>query len=1033
MKRIVSILFFLLIFALVACGGDDENSPTDRTGGDSSSSDNSNTETADTSSTSSSTAATPRAVPAPTAEWTFMVYLDGDNNLEQPGLWDMNEMESAGSSNQVNILVQIDRIEGETSADGNWATARRYRMTGDSDFNKITSPVLAELGEVNMGDPNTLADFVTWSISNYPANHYALVLWDHGSGWKGIALDDTTPNVDSLTLPDINQALTQALGQTGVSKLDIIGFDACLMAQLDVFQSMVPFALYSVASEEVVPGLGWDYEALLQNLYANPTMDGKTLSGFMVSDYLTFYEKESPDEFVTMSAVDLSMIPFVTGSLETLAKELQANPTAVVSAVGDARNGAEGYALMYPDDANYYASIDMAHFLSILSQLSTGSIKETADAVLQAMQNAIIVAGHGTGFSQANGISLYLPRTAEFFSPAATSYHQQSPLTFWHDFLTSYHGIGLANIGAPGLNIVNTLSNQAGIQNPVYMDVEITGQDIQNVILVSGRYENGLQHLLQYDFLIPEPTTLPDGSLLYEWRDELHKDFFVWQTDSTYLYDANGNGDFAVMFPTEYNSPLYTIQGRYRRANSDTFFDANLVFDTQQGVLSGVWTYQSDDRSAPNELFPEPGDQFQIYNLLMDAQGNVTAEPGTTVTFDNNKQVYYAWQTLPSGNYFLGFVATSISGEATNDFRDFQVNNDNLLPGYRAYLDPYLGFQFLHPDTWFVPSYSNGRLYATDGSGNTVMNVYLYPNVGGATADSLKQQMLAAFGNPTLAFENNVTIGGEAATGSVYTYDAGSGAHTGFLLTFLHNGVGYVIDIDGPAANEEANSQMVATLIDSWVFQPVGFGLPAGIGETAVPAPAPETSETAVAAYTDSFDAAGTWSVGSADGVSGDVAGGVYDLYVSADSGFFWTTGGQTFADGTYEVAVTAVEGPINNGYGMIFHANNETNDFYIFEISSDGYVWIGWCANACTEAQALINGGWFQSPAIQQGLNRQNFLRVVAEGPSMVFYVNGIEVGRLTDPTLASGDIGLFVETLGEPGVRVQFDDFIFTPSSGK
>ncbi len=1032
MKRIVSTLFLILLIVVsVACGGDEENTPAptaesaNRPADSTSSNSNTDNQPADAAAPTISS----RTAVAEPVDWTVLVYLDGDNNLEQPGIWDVNEMESAGSSDRVNVLVQLDRTEGYSSDDGNWTGTRRYKITADTNLNRISSTVLTDLGEVNMGDPNTLADFVAWGIASYPAEHYALVLWNHGSGWLGIAFDDTTSDADGLTMPEIDQALTQALNETGVEKLDIIGFDACLMAQIDVFQRMVPFAKYSVASEEVVPGLGWDYEAILQNLYADPTMDGKTWAGHLVSDYLNFYEKESPDEFVTMSAVDLSMLPFVTGSLESLAKELQTNPTAVASAIGDARNGAEGYALMYPEDANFYASIDMGHFLAILSQLSSGSVKETADAVLQAMQNAIITAGHGAGFSQANGISLYFPRTAEFFS---TRYRQESNLTFWNDFLASYHGVGLANIGAPQLNIVNTLSDQAGIQNPAYMDVEITGQDIQNVLLVAGRYENGLQHLLQYDFLLPEPTTLPDGSQLYEWRDGLHKDFFVWQTDSTYLYDANGNGDFAAMFPSEYNSPLYTIQGRYRRAGSDTYFDANLVFDTQQGVLSGVWTYQAEARSAPNELFPEPGDEFQIYNLLMDAQGNVTAEPGTTVTFDNNRQVYYAWQTLPSDNYFLGFSATSISGESTYDVRDFQVNNDNLLSGYRAYLDPYLGFQFLYPDSWFAPSYSDGHLFTSDNSGNTVMNLYLYPNAGGTSPNALKQETLAAFGNPELAFENDITIGGTAATGTVYTYEGSNGAHTGFLLTFVQNGVGYVLDIDGPTTAEETTSQIVATFIDSWVFQPVGFGLPGSVGETAVPAPAP-AEETTVNLYQDSFDTAGSWGVGSGDGVNGQVTGGVYDLSVSADSGLYWTTGGQDFADGTYEVTATAVAGPLNNGFGLVFRANNDTNDFYVFEISSDGYAWLGWCGNGCESGQALVNGGWFQTSAVQQGLNQPNYLRVVAEGPNLVFFVNGIEIGRFTDTSLTTGDIGLFVETLGEPGAQVQFDDFIFTPGSGK
>lgn len=1043
-KSIFVLGLLLLALLMVACGGDDETADTGNAASpptaDNRTGENSTSNSGSTAPQDTGGVLPQRAFDPSLDDWTLLVYIDGDNNLELAGVIDVNEMEAAGNSDRVNVLVQLDRVAEYTNTDGNWTGARRYEIRPDSNPNKITSPVVADLGEVNMGDGAALTDFLVWGITNYPANHYGVILWDHGSGWFGIAFDDTA-NGDGLTLPEVKGSLTQALTQTGAGRLDFVGFDACLMGQIDVFQLVQPYARYAVGSEEVVPAQGWDYTAWLGGLYANTGMEGAELAQTAVTSYMNFYTKIEPDEFVTMAAVDLDKLAGLTNSLNTLAAALKANPTNLVSAIGDARGGAEGYALMYPEDARHFASIDLWHFASILAQISPdAAVNSAAQGVISALETAVLVADHGSGFSQAHGISVYFPQTAEYFNGR---YPNESPLSNWNDFLTSYHGLGLASVGTAEFNILNVLSSQASLQAPTYLDVQIKGNDIASVILFAGRYENGQRRLVTFDYLIPEPTILPDGSSLYEWRDGQHDDFFIWDTQAPYIYDSTGAGDFAAMFPTEYNSPLYVVRGYYLSVAGGDPFNANLVFNTTTQSLDGVWTFQdAETRNAPNEITPQPGDKFQIGNLMMDDAGNAAMEPGAILTFDGNAQVYYAWQPLPSGEYFLGFSAETIAGNVAEKVQDFTVTNDNLLPGYYAYLDPYNGFQFLYPESWYAPSYGDGRLYTYDiATGTTVMNMTFY--VGADSAAILKQDVLTLFGNPELIFETDTVVADEPATATVYTYEADNGPHSGILMTFVHQGIGYVVDVDGPTADQEFNVQAVTDMINSWVFQPISFGPPPiALGETPT-APAGDAGDAASPAssaandYVQSFNDVGNWATGSSDDVTGEVVNGVYDLFVSATNGLFWTTGGESFADGIYEVEATQMEGPVNNGYGMLFRVNNDTNDFYLLEVSGDGYVWIGRCADSCNEAEALVEGGWFQSTAVKQGVGQTNFLRVVAEGPSMAFYVNGVEVGRISDAggavPLPAGDIGLFVETLGEGGVGVAFDNFRFTPSRGK
>ena len=182
--------------------------------------------------------------------------------------------------------------------------------------------------------------------------------------------------------------------------------------------------------------------------------------------------------------------------------------------------------------------------------------------------------------------------------------------------------------------------------------------------------------------------------------------------------------------------------------------------------------------------------------------------------------------------------------------------------------------------------------------------------------------------------------------------------------------------------------------------------------------------------YLETFDSPGTWRVASDSNVIGFVAEGVYDFTVTADQLTFWTTAGKEFTDGTYEVEATQISGPIDNGYGMIFRVDDENDNFYSFQISGDGYAWIGrYRQGGLGEAEPIVGDWWIESNAINVGVGQTNRLKVVAEGQNMVFFVNDSEVGRVSDATFAKGDVGLMVRTLGLGGVNVQFDNFSVSP----
>lgn len=188
--------------------------------------------------------------------------------------------------------------------------------------------------------------------------------------------------------------------------------------------------------------------------------------------------------------------------------------------------------------------------------------------------------------------------------------------------------------------------------------------------------------------------------------------------------------------------------------------------------------------------------------------------------------------------------------------------------------------------------------------------------------------------------------------------------------------------------------------------------------------------------YTESFARAGDWDTGQATAeddsieAEADATGGVFDFNVYVPKTLFWSTAKQRLGPGTYQIEATAVSGTLNNGYGLLLLGDNEADDYYMFEISSDGYVWIGFYGAGGETVIPLVNDGWFASDAVIQGLNQTNVLRAEIAVGSLRFFVNDEEVATVRDFKLLEGDVGVFVETLDEGNVRIHFDNLSYTPA---
>jgi len=326
-----------------------------------------------------------------TGTWTIMVYIDGDNNLEPAALKDVNEMEAATLPSGVRVSVLLDRAPGYSSADGNWTDTRFGLISHDNNINSIGSS-LTSLGERNVGSPATLTDFINRSVAAAPASHYALVLWDHGGGIRGVTWDDSS-NSDNLSLNEVNQAI----GASNVTHFDVLGYDACLMAVLDQYNAVRSRADYIVASENTEPNDGWDYTSWLGLFSGGSNISAQQLANRAADTYAQFYANDS-SAGATLSTVASAQVSSLTSTWSSFTQ-------AVVNAGSSAMatfKAAAAESLSW--ETNYFDLNNlMSHFIN---RNNVTSLDQAAQSVIDAVSAAVV---DSAGLSAARGMTVFLP------------------------------------------------------------------------------------------------------------------------------------------------------------------------------------------------------------------------------------------------------------------------------------------------------------------------------------------------------------------------------------------------------------------------------------------------------------------------------------------------------------------------------------------------------------------------------------------------------------------------------------------------
>jgi len=367
--------------------------------------------------------------------WTFMVYLDGDNKLEKHAIGIFLMLANVGSSSEVNIIVQMDRIDGYDTRYEDWTDCKRFYVT--QDLTPIPANATENLGEVNMGDANTLKNFVNWVMDKYPADNFCLVLFDHGSGCVkfsessenytplAVCFDET--NGDALTSPELSEAFAHVR-----EKIDIIFFDTCDVGMIEVAYQIKDYADIMVGSEEVALAAG-PYDDYLSDLISNPSMSPSNFASAIVNAYINWAPSPS-----TMSAINLTEISTLVVETDNFAQKLSEKENLYVDAINAVLDETEGYYGPYQDYYGYY--IDIYRFAQLIYQcVSDGEIDVAAERVMNYVSNAIIIRSENNR-PNSHGLSIFFPDMKEKYNKFRNSYKSTTFATDtqWDEFIEQY-------------------------------------------------------------------------------------------------------------------------------------------------------------------------------------------------------------------------------------------------------------------------------------------------------------------------------------------------------------------------------------------------------------------------------------------------------------------------------------------------------------------------------------------------------------------------------------------------------------------
>lgn len=576
-------------------------------------------------------------------EWTIFVYLAADNDLEPFALQDLDEMLDAEG---VQFIVLLDRHPGYTNGDA--------IGLGDFDGTKLIRirdgvvEELEDMGELDTGSSETLADFVADGLRDHASDRNGLVIWNHGAGWPGAAVDETSGRM--LSLAAIRDGIADGLDRADVDRLDLVGFDACLMATYEVAQNLRGVSRTLLASEELEPGHGWNWSALTAPGGTISTVDlaQSVLDGF--ADQSSTYGTSG----VTLSLVDLDLLDPIEDAFVAMTEAVDANAAGLVGRISARRSEALGFG-SDPDPAYDYHLVDVGHLAGLMSDID--GMADAAGQLEAAVADAVLVNITDSTTAQATGLAVYFPPLAELGRP---SYEQVSDIGPWTDFLAAYY------TGAEGI---------PASELPAFLDedrwLDIFDVDYQaDSISFSVDVTPGSGINISSSKLFWGQVDLDDSDLVAFFGERLaviEEDTIHAEYNWRYLVIEDGSTEAAAYSQLDLgpDGEVRRIVVPIRYATSRNEVRGVLVLGVENGDVISETFYGYTDEGTVGEIQPSTGDTF-VPQLLVQSLDDFSSEwvdsTSTPLAADADRLEHHMRRLAPLTPVMLELNLTDVEG-----------------------------------------------------------------------------------------------------------------------------------------------------------------------------------------------------------------------------------------------------------------------------------------------------------------------------------------------------------------------------------
>lgn len=579
--------------------------------------------------------------------WAVYWYLCG-SDLESNGGFatnDLSELMEVELPENVNVVI-------ETGGSAVW---QNDLMDADKLqrwlYNSEGLQLVDEQPSASMGEAQTLADFLSFAKENYPAEKTAVVFWNHGGGSVTGAAFDEIYGYDSLTLDEMYQAFSSVWNPSMEKQpLELIGFDTCLMATVDVAYTFADLAHYLVASEETEPANGWYYSQWVGTLAQNPSMNGEELGKVICDAYYAGCEEVGTQDNTTLSLTDLTKVQTLLDAYDTFGAEALAaacTDPGFFSQFGRVAAQSENYG-GNTKEQGYTNMVDLGH----MARQSVGMLG-SAQEVLDALDDCVLYQVGGQYRTKATGLSCYYSYNGDvedFNSYAGLGAGVAFKYFYSYELTGELDDSGMAYIADMDFEELPEVKNLLSTDwDGAPLDLDEDGVSFLTLGPEANDILAGIGFSLYYvdeesDMMLLLGT---DNDMNADWDNGVFSDNFrgVWGS-------IDGN---IVYMELSYESEDYNLYAIPVLLNGEEY-NLQVVYDFSTDEWNVLGARQGIDNSgmADKELrLLQEGDEITTIWYMSTASGDDEFEPYTAATVTVTADTAFGEMELPDGSYSM--------------------------------------------------------------------------------------------------------------------------------------------------------------------------------------------------------------------------------------------------------------------------------------------------------------------------------------------------------------------------------------------